>query len=470
MSSRAALRPSIVLWALLAACAGGTTAAAHSLGDLVFCDLNGDGVFEPATESGIAGVTVVRDCGGLIATTVTNASGRYVFSRVPAGPCRVYVDGSSTPIAGMALSTPRVAGPPPPTAEHSPAGGFGCGTCPNAFVTTVVTDGVFQNTLNNPCNCVDPACVPSGPDPCAGATPFVGYYGDDFGFLCVPPTTTSSTTTSTTTSTTAITTTSTTTTTICPPFPFLSRTEGKIGNDGRVNGSIGTNDAGGNFHFGKRVVQTNGSTVAADDLGLGEGTSVFDALGNVLRMGPGVVIRGSTGTPTLPLASPFCPIPDFACGSPDVTVPLAGSVGPLAPGAYGRLSIFRQGTLTLAPGTFTFCSLKTAVGATIAITGPELTTINVVGTFRLSDASTLAPLAGSPIPVLNVAGPFMRVGSGSTLVSYLSAPDATLTLGRSSTVGGTFCAGTSRSDKHVHLSCPPASPSGAFVDTATALR
>jgi hypothetical protein len=445
----------ILAWGLLGLCSRSSSVGAHALGDLVFCDLDGDGVFEPATESGIPGVTVVRDCGGAIATTVTNTAGRYVFLPVLAKSCRISVDLTSPPVAGLALSTPRVGGPPPPAAEHSPFPGFGCGSCPNAFVTTVVADGVFQTAVNNPCNCVDPACAPTGPDPCFGPPPFVGYYGDDFGFVCTTSTTTSTSTSSTTTSS--------TTTTICPPFPFLIRTAGKIGNNGQVTGNIGTNDAGGNFHFGKNVFQSDGSTVAADDLGLGQGTSVADVLANTLRTGPGAVVRGSSGTPVLPLVAPFCPIPDFTCGGPDVTVPPSGSVGPLLPGSYGRLTVLRRGTLTIGPGTFAFCSVKTASG-TIDVTGSELTTINVAGTFRLADASTLAPLSGSPIPRINVAGQLVRVSHASTLEAHLAAPNAVLTLGRSAMVSGSFCVDTSRSDKHVQLFCPPPSPSGAFLD------
>jgi hypothetical protein len=528
MSFLAALRRSIsrraasvLTCVLLSLCATSTPAGAHTLGDLVFCDLNRDGIFNPPLESGIAGVKVFRDCGAGVTSTTTNSAGRYAFTSVPAGTCRVYVDVTSAPVAGLSLSTPRLGGPPLPTAEHSPFPGFGCGTCPNAFVTTVVADGIFQTTLNNPCNCVDPACPPTGTDPCSGPTPFVGYYGDDFGFVCTTSTTTTSTTTtsstttsstttsstttsstttsSTTTSSTTSTTTSSTTTsstttstttsstttsstttsstttsstttsstsTTCPPFAFLIRTSGKIGDHGRVMGGIGANDAGGSFRFGKKVFQSDGSTVAADHLGLGEGTSVANVLGGTLRKGPGVVIRGNTGTPTLPLTAPFCEIPEITCGSPDVTVPLGGSVGPLSPGSYGSLTVLRAGTLTLAPGTFEFCSLKTAAGTTITITGPEPTTINVLGTFRLANASTLTPAPGAPTPTINVAGGFVRVSEKSTLQAILAAPNALLTLGRVSTVAGTFCVNASHSDKHVNLFCPPPSPSGAFLDGA----
>jgi hypothetical protein len=499
----------LVAWALLGLCLRSPVADAHTLGDLVFCDANGDGVFEPPDDTGIAGVTVVRDCAGTVTTTMTDTAGRYAFLLTKSGTCRVYVDSASAALVGLTLSTPRAVGPPPPTAEHSPFPGFGCGSCPNAFVTTVPADGVFETTIDNPCNCTDPACPPTGTDPCAGPAPFVGYYGDDFGFVCTTSTTssTSSSTTATTqpSTTTTSSTTSTTTTTVpcgngivtppeqcdppgsltcpstspggafvacqadcscpgCPLFPFLIRTVGKIGNDGQVTGSIGANDAGGDFHFGKNVFQSDASTVAADHLGLGEGTSVANALGKTLRKGRGAVVRGQTGIPVLPLTTPFCPIPDFACSSAAVTVLVGDSTGPLPPGTYGTLTILRNGTLTLAPGTFEFCSLRTSKRATINVTGTEQTTINIVGTFRLADGSTLVPAPGTPTPRINIAGPYMRVSHRSTLQAFVSAPSALLTLGRYATINGTFCVNQSQSDKRVKLTCPPPSPGGAFLE------
>src|SRR5262245_9245351 len=302
----------LLVAATFGACLATRAAHAHALGDLVFCDRNGNGIFD-GDDTGIAGVTVVRDCGGTTSTTTTDAAGRYVFPSTPPGTCRVSVTTSSPPVSGLSITTPRFGGPPLPTAEHSPFPGFGCGSCPNAFTTTVVSDGVFQTTIANPCDCVDPACPPTGTDPCAGSAPFVGYYGDDFGFAC-------------TTSTTVTTTTTSTTTTAppvcgngiveageecdppgsascpnpnssagaflecddecrcprCPPFPFLIRSVGKIGDHGRVTGSIGTNDAGGDFRFGKHVFQSDDSTMAGDRLGLGKGTSVASVLGNTV--------------------------------------------------------------------------------------------------------------------------------------------------------------------------------------------
>jgi hypothetical protein len=230
-----------------------------------------------------------------------------------------------------------------------------------------------------------------------------------------------------------------------------------------VRGGIGANDAGGNFRFGKNV-KAGAATIAGDHVGVGEGTSVGNVLGNTVRLGPGVVVGGTVGTPgSLPLVEPFCEIPAFECGGSNVTVPIGDSLT-LPPGTYGSLTVLRAATLTLSPGTYQFCSLKTAAGAAIVVTGSDATTIEVTGTLRLSNASSLARADEGPRPTINVSGSYMRVSQGALLDAFVVAPNALLTLGRESTLIGTFCVSTSHSDKHVHLDCPPNSPSGAFLD------
>ena len=262
----------------------------------------------------------------------------------------------------------------------------------------------------------------------------------------------STTTTSTTTSTTS---------TTCPEFPFLIRTKGKIGNNAQIVGGIGANDPGGSLRLGKSAFGSDGETVAADRLKLGQGASVFDVLTNDLT-GTGATIRGTVGTPTLPLTSPFCPIASPSCSGSDVTIPAGTESGPLAPGTYGRLTVGTAASLVLAPGTFQFCSVKTSKRVAVATTGP--TTIEVRDTFRLANASFFGPTTGTPAPTIDVGGASFRIGATSVLQAHVSAPNAAISFGRSSELDGTFCASTSRSDKQVILACP-SSPSGAFLES-----
>ncbi len=76
------------------------------VGDTVFCDANNNGSQEES-EEGIAGVTVELRCAGedqtigteddLVATQVTDASGKYLFENVPPGLCEVIADASTAP-------------------------------------------------------------------------------------------------------------------------------------------------------------------------------------------------------------------------------------------------------------------------------------------------------------------------------------------------------------------------------------
>jgi hypothetical protein len=299
-------------------------------------------------------------------------------------------------------------------------------------------------------------CTVPPPNPCDDMNPCNGVEICDPLLGCIPgpppptlcPTTTSTTSTSTTAPS--------TTTTTCPPVAFLVRTRGKVGDGGEVTGSIGANDPGGSFRLGKNAFVSDGSTTVADTVKIGQGTSVFRVLANRLITGPDAQIRDGTGSPVLPLTDPFCPIPAFTCGAPDVTVPEHGLGGPLPPGSYGNLTIFPAGHLILDPGTFAFCSAKLGKDAVVITTGGTPTTINVAGRFRLQDGGLLGPTGGTPTPSLNVAGTSVRVGAANArLQAFLSAPNAGISIGRSGGVLGSFCAATSRTDKSITLTCPP---------------
>jgi hypothetical protein len=45
----------------------------------------------------------------------------------------------------------------------------------------------------------------------------------------------------------------------------------------------------------------------------------------------------------------------------------------------------------------------------------------------------------------------LRIGAGTTVRAFISAPDAVLSMGRGAHVIGTFCVERTRSDKHIIL-------------------
>jgi hypothetical protein len=83
----------------------GASAVCGSIGDLVWLDTNGDGIYDPLTESGIPNVTVTLTYpNGTTVSIETDANGNYLFDNLPAGNYTVTVDQTTAP-AGTTLST-----------------------------------------------------------------------------------------------------------------------------------------------------------------------------------------------------------------------------------------------------------------------------------------------------------------------------------------------------------------------------
>ncbi|NNE43685.1 MAG: hypothetical protein HKN12_05730, partial [Gemmatimonadetes bacterium] len=80
---------------------GESVPAPAQLGDLVWCDENENGI-QDGTEPGLAGVTIDLTCTAADGTvtnlsTVTDATGSYLFTDLPPGACTVTVDASTAP-------------------------------------------------------------------------------------------------------------------------------------------------------------------------------------------------------------------------------------------------------------------------------------------------------------------------------------------------------------------------------------
>ncbi|HUE30288.1 MAG TPA: hypothetical protein VMR79_05400, partial [Verrucomicrobiae bacterium] len=104
---------------------------------------------------------------------------------------------------------------------------------------------------------------------------------------------------------------------------------------------------------------------------------------------------------------------------------------------------------------FTFCSVETHRGTAIVIGGSGPSTVNVVGNFRLANGGSMLPAGTTPTPFLNIGGNALRFGAGTTIQAFMSAPNAVASFGHHSTIMGSFCAQSNRSDKGVTLMCPP---------------
>jgi hypothetical protein len=91
---------------------GGSGDPVGIIGNQVWHDLNGNGLYEPGlNETGIAGVTVdLHLSGSLVATTTTGASGNYIFTDLAAGTYTVTVSDNAGVLTDYQVTQP---GPTP---------------------------------------------------------------------------------------------------------------------------------------------------------------------------------------------------------------------------------------------------------------------------------------------------------------------------------------------------------------------
>ena len=106
-----------------------------------------------------------------------------------------------------------------------------------------------------------------------------------------------------------------------------------------AGGNVGVNAPAGVLLVDQSVFMADGSAVVADQVSVGENSSVFDVFANSLddSLGP-IVVRGGGPTAFAPAIVTLPPLPSFAPGTAPVLVPDGGSVA-LPAGAYGDVTV-----------------------------------------------------------------------------------------------------------------------------------
>ena len=135
----------------------------------------------------------------------------------------------------------------------------------------------------------------------------------------------------------------------------------------------------------------------------------------------------------------FCgfpvPFPSCAPGNP-VVVPAKQTVV-LAPGTYGAITVKTRGTLVLAAGSYTLCSLTSAQNGVIEGNGAVLN-IPGDGVFVGGDDASIGQQKCGDVTVrIQGAGTF-SLGRRSKFAGAVCAPSAVVSLGHSSTLVGQF--------------------------------
>jgi SdrD B-like domain len=131
----------------------GITPLRYAVGDRVWFDLNNDGIQQPDEPAASATVSLLTDAGTVVATTTTDASGRYRFSNLRCGPYRLRfanLPAHRAFTASTAGSDPALDSDPDPVTGTTPVFKL-CQGAPNLVPVTdadaALTD--FENqTLN----------------------------------------------------------------------------------------------------------------------------------------------------------------------------------------------------------------------------------------------------------------------------------------------------------------------------------
>ena len=239
----------------------------------------------------------------------------------------------------------------------------------------------------------------------------------------------------------------------------------RLNNNSNSAAGLSASAVDGRLRLGRRVEFADNTSVSGAFVGLGNGASVFDVNADVLKAGRGATVRGVKG--------PFvggggtCDLPDVVCGGQNVFLRRGDVPRSLSPGTYGTLNLENGTSLTLAPGVYTFCSIKTGRHVKLTVAGATQSTINVAGDVELGNATSLQPANGTPTPLLNVAGDAVHVGAGSDVRAFITAPNARLTLGRASTLTGAACARSFGSGRNVSVECAPDQSTSTTTTSST---
>lgn len=230
----------------------------------------------------------------------------------------------------------------------------------------------------------------------------------------------------------------------------------RVGNGATLDGSVLVHEAGGRVHIGRKARSADGTVVTADVVVLGNGTSVFDVFRGTLRRAPDATIRGTDAPTTFPRPND-CSVPRIDCAGEDVVVEKAGT-RLLLPGRYGHLVAGDGAVFAMAPGAYTFCSIRTGKHVVLSIGPFAPTSIDVAGDVTLGDGSLLEVPAGTTIPSLAIGGTRVRLPSSSRVAAFIRSPLARLTVGRTAAFTGGACARTIALARQVAFRCDAAGP------------
>lgn len=252
------------------------------------------------------------------------------------------------------------------------------------------------------------------------------------------------------------------------------------------------------------VFYADGSQAAGDNAKFTKpGASVWQLFSNDVGSPGNVTVRGGTG-PLVPLPIigdrdgdlvPSCRTAggqcvtdpgdlEVACGMPDpfpacnAAAPILvlanadclGALDPtlgnsrcdLGPGVYGPLVVQNQGKVTLAGGTYVFCSVNVGKNTSIITSNPA--TILTAGDFLVNNEASLGQQCGD-VTVLAKGPGSMGFGRNSSIAGFFCAPSRLFQLGHNNDLTGQFIAEQVNADSNDRGRCCAPRDDCACIDS-----
>jgi hypothetical protein len=238
---------------------------------------------------------------------------------------------------------------------------------------------------------------------------------------------------------------------VVPNCEIRAATGGRLDNASTSDAGLDAFQDGSRVVLGRRVSFADDTSVSGALVGLGNSASVFNLNADKVNLGRRAVVRGVEGSFT---PSPGCELAPIECGGAAVSVAKNQSQ-PLAPGTYGSITLQNGATLTLSPGVYNVCEIRTGRHASITVSGPGQSTINVQGNVRLENTTTFGPTGDANTPLLNVGGSVIHLSANDDVRAFITAPAARLGLGRSMSFTGAACVNELAGSRRVTITCAP---------------
>jgi hypothetical protein len=229
-----------------------------------------------------------------------------------------------------------------------------------------------------------------------------------------------------------------------------------LGNSAVANANLATwGTTPGQVQLAKGGSMPDLTSISANRVRLAKGVSVYDVFANTITAKPGAIRNSQGPWPGSP--GPFCTLPAFACGGPDVVLTNLEQ-RTITPGTYGDIELLDGAKLTFTPGVYTVCSVRTGRETEMLFQAGGPSELNVAGKLRIANGSFLHGAPGAPWPLLRVSGTRAIFGRAAETEAHLEAPGAKVRISVDGRYNGTMCGRDLKGATRAVWSCTAPTP------------